>query len=140
MLKCGFDTLLAVRHLRRPCLVLGQPHALVEHDLEVEPVIAELGHENGLHKVGQAVLFEQGGGHLAAGVGPALPAHDVVNPVVEDGDRVLQGRRRAPDPGGPGLLACPNLVVEGDDLLFVQVFGFHWWPPTIGISPKRPWV
>src|SRR5207247_9219692 len=69
--------------------------------------------------------LEQGGSHFATRFGPALPAHHVVDPVVEDGDRVLQRSGRAPDPGRPSLLAGSNLVVEGDDLLFVQVFSFH---------------
>src|SRR5438876_11130722 len=61
VLERSLDALLAVGHVGRPRLVLGQPHALVQDDLEVEPVIAELGHENGLDQVGQAVLLEQGG-------------------------------------------------------------------------------
>src|SRR2546430_12547505 len=48
MLERGFDPLLAVGYIRRPAFVFGEPHALVEHNLEVQPVIAELGHENRL--------------------------------------------------------------------------------------------
>ena len=125
MLEGRLYPLLAVGDVGRPALVLGQPHALVQDHLEVKPVVAELGHEDGLDKVGQAVLLEQRRRHLAPGFRPALPAHHVVDPVVEHGDRVLQRGRGAPDSGRPGLLARPNLVVEGDDLLFVQVFSFH---------------
>ncbi len=125
MLERGFDPLLAVGYIRRPAFVFGEPHALVEHNLEVEPVIAELGHENRLDEVGQAMLFEQRWGDLATGVWPALPAHNVVDPVVEHRDRVLQRGGGAPDPCGPGPLARAHLVVQGDDLLFVEVFSFH---------------
>src|SRR5712664_678044 len=119
MFERGLNSLLAVRDVRLPRLVFGEPHALVEHDLEVEPVIAELRDEHALDQVGQAMLFQQRRSHLPARVGPTLPAHDVVNPVVEDRDRVLEGCRRGPDAGRPGPLARPDLVVEGDNLLFV---------------------
>ncbi len=125
MLERGLDALLAIRKVRRPALVLRQPHALVEHDLEVQPVIAELRDEHALDQVGEAVLLQQGRGDLAAGVGPALPAHHVVDPVVEHRDRVLKGGGGGPDAGRPGLLAGPNLVVEGDHGLFVEIFSFH---------------
>src|SRR2546430_1354728 len=41
MLERGFDPLLAVGYIRRPAFVFGEPHALVEHNLEVQPVIVE---------------------------------------------------------------------------------------------------
>jgi hypothetical protein len=125
VLERRLDPLLAVGHVGRPGLVLRQPHALVQDDLEIEPVVAELGDEHALDQVGQAVLLEHCRRHLAARLGPALPAHYVVDPVVEDRDRVLQGRRRRPYASRPRPLPGPHLVVEGDDLLFVEVFGFH---------------
>ncbi len=128
VLESGLDSLLPVRQVGGPALILRQPHALVEHDLEVEPVVAELRHEDALHQVGQAVLLQQRRRHLAAGVRPALPTHDVVDPVVEDRDRVLERRGRAPDVSRPRPLARADLVVEGDNLFFVEVLGFHGFP------------
>ena len=91
MLESGLDALLPVDQVDRPVDVLAQPHALVEHDLEVEPVLPELGDQHVLDDVGQPVLLEEDRVDARARLGPALPAHDVVDPVVEDRHRVLEG-------------------------------------------------
>src|SRR5260370_40940880 len=94
-----------------------------------QPVVAELGDENALDQVGQPVLFQQRRGDLASGLGPALPPHDVVDPVVEHRDGVLKRGGGAPDSCPPGLLARPDLVVEGDDRLSAACFTFPRAPP-----------
>ena len=122
----GFlDPLLPVGQVGGPGVVLGQAHGLVQDDLEVQPVVAELRNEHALHDVRQPVLLEQGRRDPRASLGPALPAHDVVHPVVEDGDRVLERGRGRPDAGGPGAASSPHLVVQGDHLLVVEILGVH---------------